>query len=172
MKGNKTLYGQYAGFVTRTIAFVVDLLLITLGASLFTAIARLILDFFHLSNLGNERSLLILGGSHLVLGVVYFTTFWVLAGQTPGMGVTGLRVVRTDGSPVTVGSAILRFLCYFVSGILFLGFVWVLFDKKRQGWHDKIARTYVIYSWDARTANLAAMARRVRRGSSVPTQYR
>jgi hypothetical protein len=56
-------------------------------------------------------------------------------------------VVRTDGSPLTWGQAFLRYLGYLVSAAVFsLGFVWVSFDSKRQGWHDKIARTYVIDS--------------------------
>jgi uncharacterized RDD family membrane protein YckC len=170
MKPRKTLYGQYAGFITRTVAFIVDLIAITLGAALFAAITRLVLSFFRTSDLADDLALLVLGVSHVLFAVVYFTAFWVLAGQTPGMSMTGLRVVRTDGKPVGIGTAILRFIAYAISAILFLGFIWILFDKRRQGWHDKIARTYVIYAWDARSANLVAMARRLRAGSAVPPQ--
>jgi hypothetical protein len=46
-----------------------------------------------------------------------------------------------------VGRALVRYFGYFVSGIvLSLGFLWATFDSRRQGWHDKIARTYVIES--------------------------
>jgi uncharacterized RDD family membrane protein YckC len=45
---------------------------------------------------------------------------------------------------------ILRYLGYSLSAIsLFLGFFWILIDDRRQGWHDKIAGTLVIYTWEA-----------------------
>jgi uncharacterized RDD family membrane protein YckC len=44
---------------------------------------------------------------------------------------------------------ILRFLGYFVSAFpLYLGFLWAALDRRKQGWHDKIARTIVIHSED------------------------
>jgi uncharacterized RDD family membrane protein YckC len=54
-------------------------------------------------------------------------------------------VISADGSPVSWGKAFVRYLGYIVSGlVLALGFIWVAFDPKRQGWHDKIASTYVV----------------------------
>lgn len=56
-----------------------------------------------------------------------------------------IRVVRTDGSFLSLKHASLRYLGFLLSGFAFLfGFAWVLWDKKRQGWHDKIAKTIVI----------------------------
>jgi uncharacterized RDD family membrane protein YckC len=73
----------------------------------------------------------------------------VISGFTPGKALLGLRVVRTDGRPVNLGRAVLRLIAYLIAALpLFLGFIWILFDNRRQGWHDKIARTYVIYMWD------------------------
>jgi uncharacterized RDD family membrane protein YckC len=66
----------------------------------------------------------------------------------------GLRVVSVDGGPVTLWQAIRRVIGYLVSYILYLGYLWVLIDNHRQGWHDKIANTYVIYVWDARVGSL------------------
>lgn len=44
-----------------------------------------------------------------------------------------------------------RVLGYYISFLaLFLGFLWVLVDDRRQGWHDKIADTIVVYDWEAR----------------------
>jgi len=59
----------------------------------------------------------------------------------------GLRLVRTDGQRLHIGNAIRRELGYVVSAILFLGYLWVLFDNRRQGFHDKLAGTIVVYSW-------------------------
>lgn len=58
----------------------------------------------------------------------------------------GVRIARTNGKPLTIGRALLRYLGYWLSAIpLGLGFFWVLVDDQRQGWHDKLADTYVIY---------------------------
>jgi uncharacterized RDD family membrane protein YckC len=57
----------------------------------------------------------------------------------------GLQVVSADGAPISFGIAFLRAVGYLVSGALFnLGFIWAAFDKRKQGWHDKIAGTVVI----------------------------
>ena len=58
----------------------------------------------------------------------------------------GLKVVRAaDGGPVSFGTGIVRLIGYLISGIVLdLGFLWILVDGKRQGWHDKIANTVVI----------------------------
>jgi uncharacterized RDD family membrane protein YckC len=72
--------------------------------------------------------------------LVYFVFFWTFIGSTPGKALLGLQIVRQ------VGRALLRFLGYWVSAIpLFLGFIWVLFDRQHEGWHDKISNTHVIY---------------------------
>ncbi len=82
----------------------------------------------------------------LLIALAYFVIFWATTGQTPGKMALGIKVIETDGSPVTWGKAILRYIGYIISGVvLLLGFVWIAFDSKRQGWHDKIANTYVVH---------------------------
>ena len=83
--------------------------------------------------------------SGLILSVVYFVGYWAKSGQTVGKTVTGIRIVKTDGSQMSIGHALLRYIGYIISGaVLSLGFLWLAFDPKRQGWHDKIAGTYVL----------------------------
>ncbi len=82
-----------------------------------------------------------------VLGLGYFLYFWSSrgAGQTPGMRVMKLRVVRTDGTYLSIGRAFLRDIGLGLSILaLGIGVIWVAFDRNKQGWHDKIADTYVI----------------------------
>jgi len=72
--------------------------------------------------------------------------FWRFRGATPGKMVVKARIVTADGlrQPST-GRLIGRFLAYFVSIIpSFLGFLWIAFDRRKQGWHDKLAGTVVI----------------------------
>ena len=88
-------------------------------------------------------ALMVLG---LVVAVLYRPWCWVKAGgQTIGYKAMGLRVVRLrDGGPIGWGQALGRFLSYIISGIFGLGYIWILFDGRRQGWHDKLAGTVVI----------------------------
>jgi hypothetical protein len=56
-----------------------------------------------------------------------------------------IKVIRTDGSSISWKEALLRYIGFIISTIpLFLGFIWIFFDSKRQGWPDKIASTYVV----------------------------
>lgn len=72
--------------------------------------------------------------------------FWIARQATPGKMAIGARIVdaRTGGKPGT-GQLIGRYLGYYVSMVpLFLGLIWVGFDARKQGWHDKLAGTVVV----------------------------
>ena len=82
----------------------------------------------------------------LIINILYYVLFTGLRGQTPGKMVVGIQVLTREGEVPGIGRAILReVIGKFVSGIvLLLGYIWVAFDPNKQGWHDKIAGTYVI----------------------------
>lgn len=85
--------------------------------------------------------------SGIILSVIYYVGYWSKSGQTIGKTLLGIKVVGKDGGRLSGGKALLRYIGYIVSGIaLSLGFLWIAFDRKRQGWHDKIAGTYVVYA--------------------------
>ena len=81
-----------------------------------------------------------------VVDIAYFPYFWKTRGQTPGMRQFQLYVVRDrDGGPITSGQAVLRLIGYWIDGVVFyLGFIWILIDSRKRGWHDLIAGTVVI----------------------------
>lgn len=80
-----------------------------------------------------------------LVNVVYFIGLWTWRGQTLGQMVTNTQVVRVDGKPVDLRTAVLRFLGYILCVLTFgIGFVMIAFDERNQGLHDKIAETYVI----------------------------
>ena len=83
-----------------------------------------------------------------VFPAVAVILFWRYRQATPGKMAVSARVVdATTGEAVSTGQAIGRYLAYFVSIIpLFLGIIWVAFDPKKQGWHDKLAGTVVVRS--------------------------
>ncbi|UCH51809.1 MAG: RDD family protein [Chloroflexota bacterium] len=79
------------------------------------------------------------------ISIAYLLGFWIWRGQTPGKMAVGVKIIRTDSSPVKWQCALCRLLGYIVSVItLFIGFVWAAFDSRKQGLHDKIADTYVV----------------------------
>ena len=82
----------------------------------------------------------------LLMLSLYFILFWFFAhGATPGMMLIKIRVTQTNGSDISFGQSIMRYIGFILATApLFLGFIWVLFDKKNQGWHDKISKTFVI----------------------------
>lgn len=80
-----------------------------------------------------------------VIGIVYVIGFWTWKGQTPGKMFLGVKIVKTDGSSIGIGRAILRYIGYFVSAIiLFIGYLMIAWDSRKQGLHDKIAGTCVV----------------------------
>jgi uncharacterized RDD family membrane protein YckC len=135
---------QYAGFWIRLWASVIDSVLIVL------VVAPPIYLIYGKEYISQER--LIAGPADFLLTWIFpaiaVTMFWIYKSATPGKMMVKIKVIdaRTGGAP-TAGQAIVRYLGYYLSLIpVFLGFFWVAFDARKQGWHDKIARTLVVRS--------------------------
>jgi uncharacterized RDD family membrane protein YckC len=80
-----------------------------------------------------------------VVALAYFAGMWAWKQTTIGGIVLGLKVARADGGPMTFVVALVRGLAAgFSIFVLFLGFLWIAWDKEKQGWHDKIAGTVVL----------------------------
>jgi uncharacterized RDD family membrane protein YckC len=85
------------------------------------------------------------GDFHIVVLAIYGAVMWKLRGTTVGGIVFDLHVVRVDGRPVDWETAIVRALgCFLSLFVVFLGFIWIVFDDNHQAWHDKIAGTVVV----------------------------
>jgi uncharacterized RDD family membrane protein YckC len=81
-----------------------------------------------------------------VAPAVAVVIFWIARQATPGKMAIGARIVdaKTGGKPSN-GQLVLRYLGYYVAMIpLFVGILWVAFDRRKQGWHDKLAGTVVV----------------------------
>jgi len=153
MNQNTDMYGHYAGFVSRLFAFVLDVIILVVAMTLITWLITSINLLFNFEIVLGKDLLPIVLTTLLTFGVYvgYPVLFWTLIGKTPGMTVMGLRVVTTDGQYLSLGRSIRRLIGYVISAMpLFLGFLWILVDDRRQGWHDKIAGTCVVYAWRAR----------------------
>jgi uncharacterized RDD family membrane protein YckC len=121
---------EYAGFWIRLGAGIIDLLI--LGP-----IVGLLICIFPSSFIWITVSWLI--------SLAYYVGFVVWRGQTPGKIIVGIKVICTDKTPPTFRDSILRY-CGYLASILsfFAGFIVIAFDEKKQGFHDKIADTYVV----------------------------
>jgi uncharacterized RDD family membrane protein YckC len=74
----------------------------------------------------------------------YFTLFTIMGGATPGMMLTGLRLVSFNGSAPEPRQLIRRSAGYLVSGgMAFMGFLWSFWDEDHLSWHDHISQTYL-----------------------------
>lgn len=87
----------------------------------------------------------VLNGASVLIAIVYYVGCWTLGGQTVGKWLTGIKVVGDDGKSPSLAAAGIRYLGYLLNNIVFsIGFLAVAFDKRKQGWHDKMASTFVI----------------------------
>ncbi|MEX1082444.1 MAG: RDD family protein [Halofilum sp. (in: g-proteobacteria)] len=99
------------------------------------------------------------------LPAIVFMLGWRFFGATPGKALLDLRVVdaRTGGHP-GLGRCLLRYIGYFLSALpLGLGFVWMVFDKRQQTFHDKLARTRVVVEEPMLEAPVGAGPREIAR---------
>ena len=133
---------HYAGFWVRFLALVLDVIVlgvITTALSpvwgpQFTVTGTTVTIHTNANALGT------------LTGLVYFVGLWSWRGQTIGMIPFGMQVVGVaDGKKIDLLRGVLRYVGIIISIVpLFLGLIWVAFDSRKQGWHDKIAGTVVI----------------------------
>jgi uncharacterized RDD family membrane protein YckC len=81
-----------------------------------------------------------------IIPIFIIIGFWIWRQATPGKMAIKARIVDAKtGEKPTTKQWILRYIGYFVSAIpLGLGYFWIAFDKRKQGWHDKMAGTVVV----------------------------
>ena len=133
---------QYIGFWQRVFATIIDTILLSI-------ISIPILLYVYADQNWQSKAFII-GPLYSVLSwvvpAVVIILFWKFKAATPGKITIGAKIVdaRTGEHPST-GQFVGRYFAYFVSALpLCLGVLWVAFDKRKQGWHDKLAGTVVI----------------------------
>ena len=137
---------RYVGFWKRLLAFFIDTLILV---TVFVTIAIAIYCRRYVQLASQGQTLLFDVLVQFVLPAVAAILFWRYRGATPGKMLVSARIVdaATLGAPST-GKLIGRYFAYIVSSIFMLGFIWIAFDKRKQGWHDKLAGTVVIQEDD------------------------
>lgn len=137
---------RYAGFWARVVASLIDTLLWVIVA--FPVLYLIYGDSYFLPDVdapfvaGTADTII-----NWVLPIFIIIGFWVLKQGTPGKILLKMKIVdaKTGGCP-TMKQWIIRYLGYIPAMIVFfLGFFWIVWDKKKQGWHDKLAGTVVVF---------------------------
>jgi uncharacterized RDD family membrane protein YckC len=145
------LQGRRAGFPTRVLADVIDVLIAFAIFVLIYSGVSILWDFFNSDTIEIKVQSPGLNATGMWLTlVIYLTLGWASTGRTIGKQVMGLRVVRRDAQPLRFGQALARsVIC-----VTFYVFVmWtVLFSRRNAAIHDMICRTVVVYDWIPETA--------------------
>jgi uncharacterized RDD family membrane protein YckC len=144
----------YVGFWIRMFAFLIDniaLVLLVIPVIRYSISATDInVEDYNLQDAEQLSEILYLSliqfsVDAVVLGAI-FILFWIVKSATPGKMVLGCSIVdaRTLGK-ASNSQNLIRYIGYYISLIpLGLGFIWIGFDARKQGWHDKLANTVVI----------------------------
>ena len=141
---NNTQAIQYVGFWARTAAYIIDMILLMLiiYPLLFIVLGSGVID-------GSNPEVLASGAYWLisfVLPIVLFMAFWFIKSSTPGKMLFSAKIVDAKtGEKPSKGQFIGRYFGYILSSLIFmLGFFWIGWDKRKQGWHDKLSGTIVV----------------------------
>jgi uncharacterized RDD family membrane protein YckC len=133
---------EYVGFWARVGAAMIDTLLVLV-------ICLPLVTYIYGGSYWTSDALLQGPADFLInwlLPAIAIVVFWIYRQATPGKIAISARIVdaRTGGRPST-RQLIVRYLGYYVSMLpLMAGIVWVAFDPRKQGWHDKLAGTVVV----------------------------
>lgn len=140
-------YSPYAGFPRRLAAVLLDTVLALFLISIVSWVLRL--DAAAEVDLSVDTAL----SMALLLAPPLITVlFWILFQGTPGKLLLGCHIVDAhSGERPHIWQLLLRLLGYALSAApLGLGFFWMLWDRRRQGWHDKLAHTLVVLDDESR----------------------
>jgi uncharacterized RDD family membrane protein YckC len=130
------------GLLRRLAAQIYDLLLLI--ALLFLATALLLA--FTAGEAVTAQHTLIYRAYLLVISFFFYGWFWTHGGQTLGLRAWKIKVLTLDQKPISWNQALLRFTTAIISWTVFgLGFLWILIDKNRHGWHDHLSKTALFF---------------------------
>lgn len=136
---------HYVGFFMRSVATVIDtLLIIAIIVPLGWSRLQSAFDPARPVSMPSDGLLGFVVNWVLLPAVVVL--FWRFRGGTPGKMAIGAEIVDADSlGPPSNQQLVIRYVGYFVSTLAFgLGFLWIAWDGRKQGWHDKLARTVVV----------------------------
>ena len=132
---------KYAGFGVRFVAFLIDGVLLWLGSTAVGYMVEAATGF---------KGVAVSAISGIVVSIGYLVVYQAKNTQTTGKKMMKIKVITIDGKTPGMITFLLREEVgkLISSLILFIGYLRVLWDPKKQALHDKIAHTYVVYTDD------------------------
>lgn len=132
-------FNHYSGFFRRLLAVIIDHFIIGFLATVLGL-------FFHFRIYQEDNF-----STYPIIGIGFFTLLYYVILEssewqaTVGKKLLNMKVTDENFGRISPLKALVRYLASWLSGaVLFLGYIWVIFDSKKQAWHDKIAGTYVV----------------------------
>jgi uncharacterized RDD family membrane protein YckC len=156
--------GNYAGSVSRFLAYAIDLAVSSGLFALALAAISYVVKIVSGHQVSWNRGDIWVTIAYVLWEFFYFGYSWAMSGRTFGMAVLGIKVVQADGQLIRPRQGVVRSLAFPLSFLLFgLGFLGILVGREHRALHDVIAGTAVVYAWDARAARLRFLAREAER---------
>jgi uncharacterized RDD family membrane protein YckC len=148
----------YAGFWVRVVARLLDSLIVGIPLAIVFGLIAVAVGAFASANQNADQNTQNAAGAAfsgvfilfylvaIIVSIGYWVYFWGTTGQTFGMRVLHLRLVDANtGAPIGIARALVRWLMTIVnSWACYIGWIWVAFDPRKQGWHDKVANSVVL----------------------------
>ena len=142
---------RYAGLFRRGVAFVIDLVVLTIFSGILTFVGlvamRAALAFADLPRPFASDDVIgpVLEIGTSIMFLAYFTVSHAGSGQTIGKALLGIGVRGTDLRTIGIVRSFVRAVAYFVSAVVFgLGFLMIALTPRKRGWHDYVAGTCVV----------------------------
>ncbi len=135
----------FAGFGPRLVAYILDFIVVIAMSMALSFVAGIVAV-----SLGSNQDELAftLVGVALGFACVYFNEVYLVASKTQaslGKRAMGLKVIGARGQRIGQGTALLRFICTYISGLIFgIGYLMIAFTERKRALHDMIAETYVV----------------------------
>jgi len=140
-QGNKMENREFVGFGKRTLAYIVDVVIIMTIAFVIAMVFRLVLSFSSEEAVGQ------------MVMTVYFLTYlayFIIMESSKKQATFGkmllkIKVINADGGQLTLQNALIRSFSRLLSGLIMgIGYLMVIFMPDKQALHDKLAKTYVV----------------------------
>jgi uncharacterized RDD family membrane protein YckC len=133
---------KLGGYIPRIVAYIIDAVLI----STWLIVVLIVIPAPYPATSSSAGYVVLIFLLALIVGFGYLPFCWSHGGQTIGLRLCGLRVVRDpDAARIGWRSALPRLFGFWVNSFfLYLGWIWIFVDKRRRGWHDLLARTVVV----------------------------